>query len=91
MRFRARPRGSTAHTHSVGRAGCQPCSNPRRDDGGHALSFHRRVFLDFSDLFERAQDFFHHPAAFVNMRELTAAEQDIHQDFVFVLKEFARA
>jgi hypothetical protein len=25
------------------------------------------------------------------MRELTAAEQDIHQDFVFVLKEFARA
>ena len=61
------------------------------DDGGHALAFHGGVFLDFGDVVQGLEDFVHDLAAFVDVGELTASEEDVDQDLVLVLEEFAGA
>ena len=64
---------------------------PRRDDRRHPLSLHRGSLLDLAELFESGQDFEHDPAAFIDVGELSAAEQHVHQHFVFLFKEFLGA
>lgn len=48
-----------------------------------------RWSFHFTDVFELRDDLLHHPLALFDVGHLTAAEDDRHDDFVFVKKEAA--
>src|SRR3954468_21706164 len=73
----------------IGRKAPPPRSRPGRDDGGHPLAFHRGVLLDLRHVFEGLQHLVHDLAAFVDVRELSAPEEDVDEDLVLVFEELA--
>ena len=50
----------------------------------------RRWCFEFSDLHEIVDHTLHHPSAFLNVRDLAAAEYDRHLNFVLVGQELSR-
>ena len=56
-------------------------------DCGHPTPFHRGVLLELSHFLESLEHFLHDPAALVDMGELAAPEEHVHEDLVLVFEK----
>ena len=55
----------------------------------HSLAFHTRHLFDFADIDELLEDIVEDPFAFVDVLQLAATEEHVHQYLVVVFQEFA--